>query len=136
MNSDNMTAEEFQEYIKDTTPKKNKYGAKRTQVDGVSYDSRMEALRVGQLNMLLRAKEILWWGRQPVVKLGDNVELYKLDFVIMDRKGHIWFEDVKGFETDRFKSLKRNWPVFGMYELHILKRKKGEWLIEIVEPKK
>ena len=134
--TDKMTAEEFQEYVKGCNPKANKYHAKKTPVDGVTYDSRMEALRVGQLNMLLRAKEILWWARQPVVKLGDNIELYKLDFVIMDRKGHIWMEDVKGFETDRFKSLKRNWPVFGVYDLHILKRDKGHWLIEIVEPKK
>jgi len=129
---DQMTAAEYIDWLA-KREKTNKYNAKRTVHDGVSYASRLEVRRVGELNILLKAKEIIVWSRQPVFKLGDNVDLYRGDFLVIDKHGDIWVEDTKGVETDIFKRTKRNWPVFGPYPLHVMKRKRGKWITKIIE---
>jgi hypothetical protein len=50
-------------------PKKQKYGAQRVVVDGISFDSKREARRWGELKLLERAGEIRELHRQVVVPL-------------------------------------------------------------------
>lgn len=118
----NWTEEEYTEYIKnhkkkrpptDIPPeplkKKSKYGNKKATRDGLKFDSEKEATYYDDLVLLLRAKEILGFCREPKFSVGGG-RVYEPDFVvfyedrteIIDIKG-----DWKNAETDVFK-IKRD----------------------------
>lgn len=83
--------------------RKNKYGAKRLKIDGISFDSKLEAERYQQLKLLERAGEItgLEYHRQFVVipksRYGDNV-YYEADFFYFEN-GKPVVEDTKSKAT-------------------------------------
>ena len=132
--SDTMTAAEFrQRYLEGDPLKANKYHAKRTRVGDVTYDSRIEAVRMGQLRLSLKAGEIRCWSRQPQFKIGPTEITYRADFLVVGIDGAIWVEDVKGHTTERFALMKQLWPKFGEYPLHVLHRNKKAWDIKILE---
>jgi hypothetical protein len=82
--------------------KPNKYGAKKTEVDGIVFDSGLEAQRYGQLKALEAAGEIHNLTLQPryeFVVNGVRVGRYTPDFEYMDNEGDIHTEDVKGVPT-------------------------------------
>lgn len=94
--TDYMTAEQVRKGGRGST---NKYGAKKTEVDGITFDSRLEAQRYGQLKALQAAGEIHNLTLQPryeFVVNGVRVGSYKPDFQYMDNEGDIHTEDVKG----------------------------------------
>ncbi|MEP0454477.1 MAG: DUF1064 domain-containing protein, partial [Roseibium sp.] len=62
-------------------PKSQKYGAQRTVVDGVTFDSKKEAARWAQLCLLQRAGQISDLKRQVVVPLVGR------DGPLLSRKG-------------------------------------------------
>lgn len=58
------------QYLQQTAkPKRNKYGAKRTVVDGILFDSKAEAARYGYLKARQEKGEISHLERQPKFKL-------------------------------------------------------------------
>jgi hypothetical protein len=97
----------------------NKFGAQKTTVDGIRFDSLREARRWGELRMLERAGEIRDLRRQvPIQLMGRDgpiltartgrARCYIADFVYQDRRLG-WaevVEDAKGFPTPEYK-LKR-----------------------------
>jgi hypothetical protein len=99
----------------------SKYGATRTEIDGVVFASRREALRYAELKLRLRAGEITDLELQPVfplhvVRLYRNgwpvtvatVAKYLADFSYLDLKtGEIVVEDVKGFSTETYRLKKK-----------------------------
>lgn len=98
----------------------NKHGNKKTTLDGIVFDSAMEATRYAELKLLERAGEITSLKLQPVFVLLENYKRegvtirgikYYADFSYME-KGKCVVEDVKGMETDVFK-LKRK-----LFEYH------------------
>ena len=120
-------------------PARNKYGAKKTVYNGVKYDSLAEADRAAELDAMLVAGEIAWWLRQIQIPLGSPNVTLRVDFVIGYRvsgvpKGllQVYAEEVKGFEGERFRVLKKLWPKFGLFPLHILKRNGRGWDREVV----
>lgn len=87
----------------------NKYRAQKTQVDGITFDSKREARRWQELKLLERAKEIWKLERQVTFELRVKSILickYRADFVYHDKTGQI-VEDVKGVRTDAYR-IKRN----------------------------
>ncbi len=98
-------------------PKRNKYGAKRTVVDGISFASKKEAAHYCKLKLLKKAGEIKWFCRQPIYDLPGFT--YRPDFIVCDRNGKIEVQDVKGFRT-RDYDLKR-------------RAMQAVWNIEVVE---
>jgi hypothetical protein len=79
----------------------NKYGAKRTELDGFTFDSRAEARRWSVLRLMERAGEISDLRRQVTFPLyvGDwLLAHYKADFVYV-RAGKRVIEDVKSKPT-------------------------------------
>lgn len=103
-------------------PRRSKFGAKSTTVDGIRFDSMKEARRYGELKLLLKAGTItglkihptfdLWAGVMehaqktitdeivltvaPLVKAGT----FTLDFQYFDIPTGRWiYEDVKGGKT-------------------------------------
>jgi hypothetical protein len=94
-----VTADEVRKADRGST---NKYGAKKTEVDGITFDSRLEARRYGQLKALQAAGEIHGLKLQPryeFVVNGVRVGRYTPDFEYMDNEGDIHTEDVKGVRT-------------------------------------
>lgn len=96
--------------------RRSKYGAVKTTVDGVTFDSKAEARRYGELKILQAAGEIL--GSlilQPVfilwVKRGDGREVsvgkYVGDFQYEAPDGTIVVEDVKGVKTPVYRLKKK-----------------------------
>ena len=85
--------------------RKNKYGAVRTTTfDGVKHDSKKEANRWLELNLLQRAGQISQLRRQVkfelIPKIGKNRPTYYIaDFVYKDKTGVEIVEDTKSNAT-------------------------------------
>lgn len=91
----------------------SKYGALKTNVSGIVFDSKAEARRFGELVILQRAGYIANLERQPIYVLAPAVVIggrkkpalrYKADFRYADVKAcKIVVEDVKGVVTPLFR---------------------------------
>lgn len=91
----------------------SKYHARKTVVDGITFDSRREAKRYGELKLLERAGAIKGLRRQvryeliPAFDAGGKhyrPTSYVADFVYTDVKsGKEIVEDVKGVRTDVYR---------------------------------
>ena len=89
-----------------------KYGNKKTVVDGITFDSKKEATRFAELQLLQRAGEIFDLQRQvpftlipKQVRDGKTIErpcVYKADFVYKDKDGTEIVEDTKGMRTKEY----------------------------------
>jgi len=89
-------------------PKKNKYGARKVTVDGIKFDSQLEADYYCNLKLLQRAGQILGFCRQArfVVTEGTDKRRpteYVCDFVVFYPDGRTTIVDTKGVETEVFK---------------------------------
>jgi hypothetical protein len=79
-------------------PRTSKYGAIKTEVDGITFASRAEANRYSELKLLEAAGEISRLELQPKYPLvvnGVKVAEYRGDFLYI-QDGHKVLEDVKG----------------------------------------
>ena len=94
-------------------PSYNKYGNRKTTVDGITFDSQKEVSRWQELRMLERAGEIVGLNRQMRIELIPATKLYRAvsyvaDFVYFDkREGKTVYEDCKGFRTETYKLKKK-----------------------------
>ncbi len=91
----------------------HKYGATATVVDGIRFDSKLEARRWGELKLLEKGKLIADLERQVRIDLhamgGTKICVYVADFRYFDMEnGGVVVEDCKGFKTDVYK-LKAKW---------------------------
>lgn len=112
--------------------RRSKYGAVKTTVDGIQFDSKAESRRYAHLKLLERAGEITDLQLQPVFELAPSVKYknakratpalrYCADFCYVNRSGEKIFEDCKGM-INRVYLVKK----------HLVMAKFG---IEIVEVK-
>jgi hypothetical protein len=107
-------AEQYRAALAEAKPK-NKFGAKRTVVDGQVFDSKKEADRWCELRALERAGKISHLERQPRFNFevrGNPVKYdsgrqayYKADFAYFDGEKRV-IEDAKGFRTKEYKLKK------------------------------
>lgn len=82
--------------------KRPKYGSKKTEVDGIAFDSKAEAARWSALRLMQRGGLISNLKRQVRFDLAINgvkLGFYKADFVYRDQAGARVVEDVKGMRT-------------------------------------
>lgn len=91
--------------------KKPKFGNRKTEIDGITFDSAKEARRYGYLRMLEKAGNITELRLQvPFVLVraakvhGRNrcARKYIADFVYLDQEGKCHVEDAKGAKTDLY----------------------------------
>jgi len=94
----------------------NKYHARKTAVDGRTFDSKKEAERYCELKLMEKAGQISTLICQaPYVVLDDYVMdgkkkrgiTYIADFVYIDSDDIVHIEDVKGVKTDVYKLKKK-----------------------------
>lgn len=89
----------------------NKYHAIKTHYGGSIYDSKLESKHAQNLDLRLKAGDILEWERQFKVDLyfynsrGDkiNYKSWKVDFRIRELDGTYTLEEVKGVEGDDYR---------------------------------
>lgn len=95
-----------------------KYHNKKTEVDGITFASKHEAMRYVELKYLERIHEIRDLEIQRPFELipaqtdehGKCVERavkYIADFVYYDKDGNLVVEDAKGMKTDAYKLKKK-----------------------------
>lgn len=117
------TEKQYQKYIQKQgsnnifkLQKKNKYNNQKTIIDGITFDSKMEAKYYNTLKLLQEAGEIRDFGLQPKYELQPAFEkggkkyrpiTYIADFVIVNNDGTTEVVDVKGVETQVFKIKKK-----------------------------
>ena len=102
-----VTISEYHAYLNKST---NKYKAIKTEYNGVIYDSKLEAKRAQELDLLEKAGFISNLRRQekfPVEINGKKVFTYIADFVYVNSEGNMVVEDVKGVRTAMFNLKKK-----------------------------
>jgi hypothetical protein len=115
--------------------RRHKYNAVRIEYGGAIYDSKAEATRAAELDVLLKHDRIQNWERQVTVELVKGFKA-RIDFKVHDPAGQgSWYEDVKGVETQRTRDIKRLWAAHGPLPLVILKRRGNGWTKEIINGK-
>jgi hypothetical protein len=90
-------------------PKRSKYGAKKASIDGITFDSTLEANRYSQLRLLEKARVISDLRLQVPYELIVNnilVAKYVADFVYF-KDGTEVVEDSKGFLTTEYRLKKK-----------------------------
>ena len=102
---------------------KSKYGAVRTTIDGIAFDSKAEANRFTTLKKLALAGEIYDLELQPKYPLhtvcGEAVGHYIADFRYrLSSTGVLVVEDVKGVRTPLYKWKKKHFEL--QYRIKIL----------------
>jgi hypothetical protein len=113
--------------------KKSKYHATRTEYNGWIYDSKGEANRAAELDLLVKSScgghgGVIRWIPQVPFYLGCRANKYVVDFLVwtyedcagasMGEATHA--EDFKGFETQKFLRDLRLWRQFGKFPLHVV----------------
>lgn len=91
---------------------KGKYGAKKTTVDGITFDSKSEANYYIQACVLQKAGHLKILELQPKVYLTKAKILMKPDFLI-EIDGMKIYVDVKGKPTPGFQLKARLWKHYG-----------------------
>lgn len=94
-----------------------KYNARKTVVDGITFDSKKEARRYSELKLMEKAGDIYNLELQPRFLLQDKFRYkgepfrkveYIADFRYTDKTGATVVEDVKGYKTETY-NLKKKW---------------------------
>ena len=89
--------------------RKNKFNAKKTEVDGIVFDSKAEAKRYTELKLLGKANVISDLRLQPkfdCVVNGKKICTYRADFDYYEADKYVC-EDVKGFKTPVYRLKKK-----------------------------
>lgn len=107
----------------------SKYGNRKVSIDGINFDSAVEANRYRSLKLLEKNKHIGYITTQPKFVLQDKFKVnekseraivYIADFRYFDfTLEKIVIEDVKGFKTKEYK-IKRKLLLFQIKENQLL----------------
>ncbi|MCA0276281.1 MAG: DUF1064 domain-containing protein [Proteobacteria bacterium] len=109
MRFERMTAAEFREEraADEAKRKRNKFGARKTTVDGITFDSKAEATRWAvlklqeRLGLISNLRRQVWHSLQAAN--GAVACRYRADFDYVDADGNPVTEDSKGYVTRDFK---------------------------------
>lgn len=97
-------------------PRKHKYGAVRTIIEGIAFDSKKEATKYRELKLLKMAGEIIDIELQPEYILQDSyirhgkpikAIVYRGDFRVTYKDGRVVVMDTKGFRTKEYLLKKK-----------------------------
>lgn len=112
---------------KNTLKKGNKYGSKKTDYNGVIYDSKREANFAAHLDYLKHTidprEKVVDVKRQvpfPVQINNQHICKYLADFVVTYSDGRTEVIDVKGFKTEVYRLKKK--MVEAQYKISIIEK--------------
>lgn len=95
--------------------KGNKYNNQKTNYNGRQYDSKKEAIRAFELDLMVKAKLVRSWQPQvPFVFVYSGIKIckYIADFSVKYQDGHVEIEDVKGVRTGVYVLKKKLMKAF------------------------
>ena len=116
---------------------KSKYGNKKVKIDGLTFDSKAEALYYSKLKKMHERGEILFFRVQPRYRLLDGFEKdgkrhrpidYIADFEVHHKDGSIEVVDIKGYKTDVFRIKEKMFNAKYPHKLSILKLERGRFV--------
>lgn len=121
-----MTTKQYREYVA-KKEKRSKYNNKKTQIDGITFDSEKEALRYAELKMLEKAGKITELERQKRFELQpafcyqghkQRAIFYVCDFFYRQGDKYI-IEDVKSpiTKNNAVYKLKKKMMLYRGYEI-------------------
>ena len=105
-----ISKDEYHALIQSSKKKKNKYGAKRKQVDGINFHSTWEADRYSELRIMEKAgliSQLKLQVKYPLKVNGAIVSNYIADFVYYDRERNEITEDAKGVKAPEYRLKKK-----------------------------
>lgn len=103
----NRTGQPLPKGLGAARPKRaNKYHNTKTEQDGKMYDSKREAGRARELQLMQAAGEIVSFAEQVPFLLPGGIR-YIADFVVLLQDGTYRVEDSKGARTEGYKLKKR-----------------------------
>ena len=108
--------------------KKSKYKNNRVKVDGILFDSQLEADYYSILKLKLKIGTIKGLCRQPVLVLQEGFAAtrpitYRADFIVFNLDDTAEIIDTKGIETQEFKRTKKLFAAkFPKLKLKVIKR--------------
>lgn len=82
---------------------KRKYYSVPTVIDGIRFDSKLEARLWMHLEAARRAGEVKWCLRQPSFDVAAGIR-YRADFLVMYSDGQVAVLDAKGMDTPNSKT--------------------------------
>jgi hypothetical protein len=85
---------------------KHKFNAKRTELDGIKFDSKKEAKYYLNLKTKVKAGSVIFFLRQVPFDLPGGVK-YRCDFQEFWSDGTVHFVEIKGYETNEWKIKKK-----------------------------
>jgi hypothetical protein len=112
--------------LSDLDAPKRKYGNVPTEYDGITYDSAAEARYAQQLDIRMKAKDIVGWGRQQRIPLVVNrvrICTMVVDFWICHRDHRRENVEIKGFETAVYKLKRKLFEALTGEELTVVRSK-------------
>jgi hypothetical protein len=137
------TEDQYTEYLKKNNKlpgqglilkpvKKSKYNANRVRVDGILFDSQLEADYYSDLNLQLKMGTIRGFCRQPEFILQEGFGAtkpitYRADFIVFHNDDTAEIIDTKGFETQEFRRTRKMFAAkFPKLKLKVVKRDGNE----------
>lgn len=94
--------------------KPSKYGNRKTEYNGRTFDSALEARRAEELDLMRKATDkrervmdVQYQVRYPIVVNEQKICAYVADFVVTYADGHVEVQDAKGVLTDVYKLKKK-----------------------------
>lgn len=123
-----VSGKDIYESMKKEQTKKSKYSNKKIIVDGIYFDSQLEADYYSELKLRLRAGDIKGFCRQPefILVEGNETEraiTYKADFIVFNLDGTAEVIDTKGYESEQWKRTYKMFRIkYPDLELKIEKR--------------
>lgn len=130
-----MTAKQYRKLGK--SRKQSKYGNRKVEIDGLTFDSKAEALYYSKLKKMHERGEILFFRTQPRYRLLDGFEKdgkrhrpidYIADFEVHHKDGSIEVVDIKGYKTDVFRIKEKMFNAKYPHKLSVLKLEKGRFV--------
>ena len=88
----------------------SKYRAVKTEIDGITFASKREAIRYSELKLLVKAgyiRDLELQPKFPLVVNGIKVCIYIADFIYRGKDGSVCIEDAKGVRTPVYKLKNR-----------------------------
>ena len=116
-----------------------KYNAKRTEIDGICFDSQVEGQYYQHLKKQQEEGKIKGFELQPIFTLQEGFKkngkhirpiLYIADFKVYYNDGTVQIIDVKGYETADFKIKRKLFEKKYPFSLVLIKyvKKYGGWI--------
>ena len=84
----------------------HKYRARRTETDGINFQSKKEARYYEDLKIMQKNGDIIFFLRQVPFHLPGNIK-YVCEFQIFCANGEVSFVDVKGVKTSLYITKKK-----------------------------